>query len=100
MATTIAPDETQLRTTVAVWRAALAQGRTRPAYLTRAPDGWRPVSWDEAGGRVDELAHGLLSRGIRRGDAVGILARTTLEWVLLDWALMSIGAVVVGLYPT
>src|SRR5438105_9588347 len=100
MATTIAPDETQLRTTVAVWRAALAQGRTSPAYLTETADGWRPVSWDEAGRRVDELAHGLLARGVRRGDAVGILARTSLEWVLLDWALMSIGAVVVGLYPT
>ena len=100
MATTIAPDETQLRTTVAVWRAALAQGRTSPAYLAETADGWRPVSWDEAGRRVDELAHGFLARGVRRGDAVGILARTSLEWVLLDWALMSIGAVVVGLYPT
>src|SRR5437763_12530626 len=100
MATTIAPEETQLRTTVAVWRAALAQGRTSPAYLAETADGWRPVSWDEAGRRVDELAHGFLARGVRRGDAVGILARTSLEWVLLDWALMSIGAVVVGLYPT
>ena len=35
-----------------------------------------------------------------RGDAVAVLARTRLEWVLLDWATMSIGAVVVGLYPT
>ena len=27
-------------------------------------------------------------------------SRTRLEWILLDWAVMSIGAVVVGLYPT
>src|SRR4051812_1488628 len=100
MAATIAPDETQLRTTVAVWRAALAEGRPSPAYLAEGPDGWREVGWAEAGRRVEELAHGLLARGIRRGDAVAILSRTSLEWVLLDWALMSIGAVVVGLYPT
>ncbi len=100
MAATIAPDGTQLRTTVAVWRAALAEGRTRPAYLAEGPDGWREVSWAEAGRRVEELAHGLLARGIRRGDAVAILGRTSPDWVLLDWALMSIGAVVVGLYPT
>jgi long-chain acyl-CoA synthetase len=31
---------------------------------------------------------------------VAVLARTRLEWILLDWAIMSIGAVVVGLYPT
>ncbi len=29
-----------------------------------------------------------------------MLSRTRLEWILLDWAVMSIGAVVVGLYPT
>ena len=37
---------------------------------------------------------------MRRGDAVAVLSRTRLEWILLDWAIMSIGAVVVGLYPT
>jgi len=37
---------------------------------------------------------------VGKGDAVAVLARTRLEWILLDWAIMSIGAVVVGLYPT
>ena len=41
-----------------------------------------------------------LARGVQRGDVVAVLARTRLEWILLDWAVMSIGAVVVGLYPT
>ena len=71
-----------------------------PAYLEEHPDGWRDVSWEEAGRRVDALARGLLARGVRHGDAVAVLARTRLEWILLDWAIMSIGAVVVGLYPT
>jgi long-chain acyl-CoA synthetase len=31
---------------------------------------------------------------------VAVVSRTRLEWILLDWAIMSIGAVVVGLYPT
>ena len=42
----------------------------------------------------------LLARGVRHGDRVAVLSRTRLEWILLDWAMMSIGAVVVGLYPT
>ena len=33
-------------------------------------------------------------------DRRGHCSRTRLEWILLDWAIMSIGAVVVGLYPT
>jgi long-chain acyl-CoA synthetase len=78
----------------------VAQGWTTPAYLEETPDGWREVSWPEAGARVEALAQALLARGVRKGDAVAVLSRTRLEWILLDWAIMSIGAVVVGLYPT
>ncbi|MDX6456099.1 MAG: long-chain acyl-CoA synthetase [Gaiellaceae bacterium] len=88
------------RTAPALWRYALAQGWATPAYLEEHEDGWREVSWPEAGARVDDLRHALLHRGVRRGDAVAVLARTRLEWILLDWAIMSVGAVVVGLYPT
>ena len=58
------------------------------------------MSWNEAAERVDELARGMLARGVRHGDRVAVLSRTRLKWILLDWAVMSIGAVVVGLYPT
>jgi long-chain acyl-CoA synthetase len=71
-----------------------------PAYLEEQADGWREVSWDEAARRVDALSHALLARGVQRGDVVAVLARTRLEWILLDWAIMNIGAVVVGIYPT
>ncbi len=93
------------RTAPALWRHVLDRymfdgGTTAPAYLEEQADGWREVSWKEAARRVDALAHALLARGVGRGDAVAVIARTRLEWVLLDWAVMSIGAVVVGIYPT
>src|SRR5260221_2922191 len=88
------------RTGPALWRYVLGLGTRWPAYLEEAADGWREVSWPEAAPRVEALANGLLAHGIRRGDAVAVLARTRLEWVLLDWAVMRIGAVVVGIYPT
>jgi long-chain acyl-CoA synthetase len=88
------------RTAPALWQYALAQGWTTPAYLEEREDGWHPVSWPDAGRRVDDLAQALLAHGVRKGDAVAVLSRTRLEWILLDWAIMSIGAVVVGLYPT
>jgi len=90
----------EARTAPALWRYALAQGWSTPAYLEEQPDGWREVSWREAGERVEALAQALLAHGVRKGDAVAVLSRTRLEWILLDWAIMSIGAVVVGLYPT
>ena len=90
----------EARTAPALWQYALAQGWQTPAYLEEQEDGWREVSWREAGERVDGLAQALLAHGVRKGDAVAVLSRTRLEWILLDWAIMSIGAVVVGLYPT
>src|SRR5438045_8286578 len=96
------PDDLPLasRTAASLWRYALDQQRTTPAYLEELEEGWREVSWEEARDRVDGLARGLLARGVRHGDRVAVLSRTRLEWMLLDWAIMSIGAVVVGLYPT
>jgi long-chain acyl-CoA synthetase len=88
------------RTAPDLWRHVLATAPAATAYLEETEAAWRPVSWAEAGERVDALAHGLLARGVRSGDAVAVIARTRLEWILLDWAIMSVGAVVVGLYPT
>src|ERR1700757_1018993 len=88
------------RTAPELWRDAVRDAPDQPAYLEETDDGWRPVSWDEAAERVDALARGLLARGVRHGDRVAVLSRTRLEWVLLDRAVMSVGAVVVGLYPT
>jgi long-chain acyl-CoA synthetase len=83
-----------------LWRYAVERDSRTAAYLEEREQGWLPVSWQEAGERVEALAHGLLAHGVERGDAVAVLSRTRLEWVLLDWAVMSIGAVVVGPYPT
>jgi long-chain acyl-CoA synthetase len=88
------------RTLPELWRAALAERRSTPAYLEERGQEWEPVTWEGAARRVDELANGLLARGIRKGDTVAILSRTRLEWALLDWSITSIGAVTVGLYPT
>ena len=88
------------RTVAALWQRAVTAGRTVPAYLVDSRDSWREVSWAEAGSRVDELAHGLLDLGITRGDRVAILGSTRIEWALLDFALCSLGAVVVPIYPT
>lgn len=86
------------RTIGRLWRDGVAAGRTNAAYLVEGPDGWSEISWDEAARTVDELANGLLALGLRKGDAVGILAQTSLEWALFDFALGLIGAVGAAVY--
>jgi long-chain acyl-CoA synthetase len=86
------------KTIAELWRRAGSREGT--AYLVEGDDGWREVSWEEATRAVDEIANGLLSLGIGKGDAAGILGRTNLEWVLFDYALGSIGVIGAGIYPS
>src|SRR5581483_10287289 len=88
------------RTIARLWLDATAADRTGAAYLQQVDGGWREVTWAEAARTVDELANGLLARGIERGDAFGILARTTLEWALFDFALALVGAVGAPVYAS
>jgi long-chain acyl-CoA synthetase len=86
------------RTIGALWRNAAARGSTRSPYLTEREGTWVEVSWPEAARRVDDMANGLLSLGIRKGDAFSILASTTLEWCLFDFALGLVGAIGAPVY--
>ncbi|MGW1986487.1 AMP-dependent synthetase/ligase [Streptomyces collinus] len=61
---------------------------------------WRDVTSAEFRDEVLALAKGLLARGIRFGDRVAIMSRTRYEWTLFDFALWTIGAQVVPVYPT
>jgi len=88
------------RTIVRLWHDAVSAGRTGTAYLIETEPGrWREVSWNEAAQAVDELANGLLSRGISKGDAFGIVSRTRLEWTLFDFALALVGGITAPVYP-
>ncbi len=86
------------RTIAALWRSAAQRSGTGPAYLAEREGGWVEVSWAEAAQRVDDLANGLLALGVRKGDAFGILASTSLEWCLFDFALGLIGAIGAPVY--
>jgi len=85
------------RTIPRLWREAIAHN-SGTAYLVEGPDGWQEVPWSEAAERVELLANGLLARGLRKGDAFAILARNTLDWALLDFALAHVGAVGAAIY--
>jgi long-chain acyl-CoA synthetase len=86
------------RTIERLWRDAVAAGRSTPAYLIQDGEEWRPLSWAEAAERVESYANGLLSLGVRKGDAFSILASSRVEWALFDFALGTIGAIGAAIY--
>jgi long-chain acyl-CoA synthetase len=89
---------TEKRTIERLWRDAVTAGRTTPAYLVQDGDEWRPLSWTEAAERVESYANGLLSLGVRKGDAFAILGSSRVEWALFDFALGSVGAIGAAIY--
>jgi long-chain acyl-CoA synthetase len=86
------------RTIARLWLDAIAEGRSGPAYLSQEGTEWNEIGWEEAASAVDELAHGLLAMGVRKGDAFAILGSTRVEWALFDFALGLIGAVGAPIY--
>ncbi|MGF1431859.1 AMP-dependent synthetase/ligase [Kitasatospora sp. LaBMicrA B282] len=61
---------------------------------------WAPVTAAAFRDQVLGLARGLLARGVQFGDRVAVMSRTRYEWTLFDYALWSIGAIPVPVYPT
>ncbi|MEX2363371.1 MAG: long-chain fatty acid--CoA ligase, partial [Balneolaceae bacterium] len=49
---------------------------------------------------VQTLAMGLYELGVRKGDKVSIHAENSTEWLVIDQAILSLGAVVVPIYTT
>jgi long-chain acyl-CoA synthetase len=66
----------------------------------KAGDAWAEITYRETGDRIEEIALGLISLGIERGDRVCILADTRLEWTLASYGVSAAGGVVVPIYPT
>ena len=60
---------------------------------------WRSQTWGEAAAEVESIALGLVATGVKKGDRVALYAVNRVEWCLLDWANICIGALTVPLYP-
>ncbi|KMZ12163.1 Acetoacetyl-CoA synthetase / Long-chain-fatty-acid-CoA ligase [Candidatus Burkholderia humilis] len=56
-------------------------------------------TWREFADQVDVLATGLLALGIRPGDRVGIWSPNRIEWLLTQFAIARMGAVLVNINP-
>jgi long-chain acyl-CoA synthetase len=73
----------------------------RVALGRKGADGqWHDVTSAQFRDEVLALAKGLLSQGVRFGDRVAIMSRTRYEWTLFDFALWTVGAQPVPVYPT
>ncbi|MEV6652050.1 AMP-dependent synthetase/ligase [Streptomyces sp. NPDC051219] len=64
------------------------------------PDDWEPTSAEQFRDQVMAAAKGFLAGGVRFGDRVALMSRTRYECTVLVYALWSLGAEIVPVYPT
>lgn len=72
----------------------------RPLLALPNGTGWSDVSAAQFHADVVALACRMLGWGVQHGDRVAVLGRTSYEWTVTDLAALSIGAVIVPIYPT
>ncbi|MDN4481241.1 AMP-dependent synthetase/ligase [Demequina muriae] len=70
------------------------------AEVKDADGTWRTITLAEYHSRVRAVAKGLISRGVKAGDRVGIMGDTRYEWSVMDFAILAAGAVSVPVYPS
>jgi len=61
---------------------------------------WHTYTYQDVGDRVRKIAYGLAALGISRDDKVSILSNNAPQWAIADYALLSLGAINVPVYPT
>ncbi len=69
-------------------------------YLKEKIDGkYVDINYQEVRDITENLALGLTSLGVRRGDKIAIIAENRPEWYYSDLAILSLGCVDVPIYP-
>lgn len=81
-------------------KLALSKTRPREWIALRAKQGghWLDYSWSEYYDKVEIAASALRRLGVASGDRVALVAESCIEWLFLDMAIMSLGAVTVPIY--
>src|SRR6266536_2227701 len=69
--------------------------------LTRGGErAWKSWSWNEYQCAAEEIAAGLRSLGIGKGEVVALHSETRLEFYLADLGILTNGSIAAALYPS
>lgn len=66
----------------------------------RDKGGWKSYDKEEIIQIVDNISKGLISKGIKKGDKIGLMSGNRPEWNFVDFACNQLGIALVPLYPT
>ncbi|MBX3021731.1 MAG: long-chain fatty acid--CoA ligase [Bdellovibrionales bacterium] len=61
---------------------------------------WLPLTWSDYYKSIEAAGGGLAALDVTRGDRVAIVSNTRLEWAVLDFAILGLGAVNIPVYQS
>lgn len=70
----------------------------KPFLRSRSGDGMATLTWNEFAHQVFQIARHLIEEGIRPGDRIAVISENRAEMMLLELAVMAIGAVSVPIF--
>ena len=72
----------------------------KTAYMFKQEGTWQEVTFKDAVDRAEKISAGFASLGIKKGDAIAIVSQNRIEWALSDYAAVSLGALLIPIYPS
>jgi len=72
----------------------------RTAFMYKPENEYLSINFNESKEIVKKIAAGLDSLEIRAGDKVALIAQNRYEWACSDYAILSLGAITVPIYPS
>ncbi|MFZ1815147.1 MAG: AMP-dependent synthetase/ligase [Rhizobiaceae bacterium] len=83
-----------------LFRLQCRNQKGRTAHRAKDLGIWNSFSWQDYWDRTSQIAAGLISLGLKRGDTVSILSEDNKEWLYFDMAATCAGAIPSGVYTT
>jgi long-chain acyl-CoA synthetase len=72
----------------------------RTAFMYKPKNEYLTINFNKAKMNVQNIAAGLVSLEIKEGDKVALISQNRYEWALSDYAILSLGAITVPIYPS
>lgn len=88
------------KTLIDMFRESVERCSSIPLFMGKKKGEWTSTTYREAASLVKDLAGGLQTLGVKKGDRIALISENRPEWALTDLAILHSGAVNVALFPT
>jgi long-chain acyl-CoA synthetase len=97
---TVSIQENQWQSLTAMFYAQTKELAKKPLLFAKHGSDWKELTWHQTAEQVTKLAAALEKMGVQPGDRVVLVSENRPEWLIADFAIMSLGAISVPTYTT